>query len=72
MALELRVDKFPHLGVGGGHDLGKCLDDSHAQIAVPERVRHLQADISGADDHRSPRSRVVEPRLDRQGMLHRV
>ncbi len=51
--LELGADERAELGVDGWEYFGELLDLGHGDAARDERLGHLEADVAGADDHRS-------------------
>ena len=44
---ELHADERAKLGVDGGQDLRKLLDQRDEKAAAPQRVSHLEADVAG-------------------------
>lgn len=61
------VDGLDHLGVEGGHDLGRGLDEGDLQAAVDEVLRDLEADGAADDDHGG--AGALDRRHDRVGVL---
>ena len=51
--LELGADECAELRVDGGEHFGQLLDLGHGDATRDERLGHLEADVAGADDHRS-------------------
>ena len=61
VALEFGVDERAEFGIDGGENLGELLDLGDGEAAGGEAFGHLEADVTGADDHGSldaGRSRV--------------
>ena len=72
VAVELGVHERAELGVDGGKHLGELLDLGDGEAAGGERLGHLEADVAGADDHRSPDLPVLEGAHQRERVAHRV
>ena len=72
MAVELGVYECAEFGIDGGKDLGELLDLGDCEAAVGERLGHLEPDVSGADDHRSPYLAVLECAHQRERVADRV
>lgn len=53
-ALQRRTDLGADLRVDGGHHRGQALDECHVDVAVAQRVGHLEADVARADDDGVP------------------
>lgn len=69
---ELLVHQDRKLGVDRREHLGAALQLGHPHAARPEPLRHLQADVAGADDHRAARCTTGEVCVQREGVPHRV
>ena len=69
---ELGVDQGAEFGVDGGQHLGQLLHLGDGQAAGGEGVGHLQADVTGADDHGAGRGGLLEGAHDGEGVAHRV
>ena len=66
---QLGLDQAGHVGVEGGQDLGRELDEADVEAAVPERLDGLETDEPGADHDRRRRT-GVEHRAQRVGVGH--
>src|SRR6516165_4910007 len=45
-------DELSEFGIHGGQNLARSTDQSDVQAAVYQGIRHFQADVPGADNHR--------------------
>ena len=57
MGGQFGMDQRTQLRINRGQHLGQLLHLRHLEPADGQRVRHLQADVPGADDHRAGRAR---------------
>ena len=64
---ELLVDEGAEFGVEGGEHLPAALELGHVQAAGSEGLRHLQADVPGADDDHVPFRQDARPADDLRG-----
>ena len=72
MGGQFGVDQRAQLRVNRGQHLGQLLHLRHLEPADGQRVRHLQADVPGADDDRAGRGGLLQGGHDGERVAHRV